>query len=286
MRWIFLLVPGGFGLLLVWGGVFGVMQQRALQRRGVHAKGIVVDVVRSRSRVVTYHPVVEFTGSDGKSHRFENSYSSATHESDVEKGKPVDVLYVADDPSNAVIGRSAGSISGSVAAAVLGLIVLALLMFFSNPQRGMSVVGSLRWVAVALIAGTGLAFFVSGSIWGARRYLLLHSGARAEGAVLNYLPAARGSGSMAVIGFKAGDAQQHQFAASTFAKYKDGARLEVIYKPHDPSVAVVNDFQQFWLGPLATTLFGLFFVFLGWLAYVFLKDAASDELSKVISERL
>lgn len=273
MKWIYFLVFGVIGLLLLWGGVFGVKKQFALQRQGVRAKGIVVDVVRSGSRVITYLPIVEFTGADGKSHRFEDSRASAARESDVEKGKAVDVLYVADDPSNAVIAGSEQSISGSVAAAVLGLMFLAPLVLLINPQRGMNLVGSLRWLGVIIIAGTGLAFFVSGAIWGARRYLLLHSGARAEGAVLNYLPAARGSGSIAVIGFKAGDTQQHQFAASTFAKYKDGARLEVIYKPDDPSVAVVNDFQQFWLGPLATTLFGLFFLLFGALAYVFLKDA-------------
>lgn len=273
MRWVFVLGLGGIGLFLVWGGIFGVRQQQALQRRGIRTTGTVVDVVPSGSRVIRYNPVVEFTGADGRSRRFEDSYTSAAKESDVEKGKPVDVIYVADDPSNAAIAGAEQSLSGSIAAAVLGLMFLAPLLLLTNPQRAMDVAGSLRWVGVFIITATGLALFVSGAVWGARRYLLLHSGARAEGAVLNYVPAARGSDSIAVIGFKSSDAVQHQFAASTFTKYKDGARLEVIYQPDNPSAAVVNDFQQFWLGPVVTTLFGLFFLLLGGLAYLFVRNA-------------
>lgn len=272
MRWVILLIPGSLGLLLVWGGVVGVLNTWALQRRGLPAAGIVVGTARSGSRSITYNAVVEFNAADGNRHRFEMA-TGKYDSSEVEMGKTVEVVYDAANPSRAVAG-SVGSISGSVVMAIIGLAILgALVTMTSSRERAMNVAGSLRWVAVAIVALVGLALFLSGASWSAKRYLLRQGGMRAEGAVLDYLPAARGSGEMVVVGYSAADGQRHQFAVSTFRRYKDGVRLEVIYRPDDPSTAVVNDFQQFWLGPLAVTLLGLFFLGLAALAWVFVKDA-------------
>lgn len=275
VRWVILAIPGALGLLLVWGGIVGAINARAMHSRGVRTKGTIVDATRSASRrIATYNPVVEFTAADGKNHRLEISSGAKSSADDVEVGKSVDIVYVADNPALAVAAGSEGSIPGSITMAGFGLLILgAIAAFTRSRESAFAMAGSLRWAGVAIVAATGVALLVSGAVWSARRYLFLHGGVRAEGTVLNHLPAARGGGFLAVFAFKGADGQQHQFAASELKAYKEGARVEVVYKPDDPSKAVVHDFQQFWLGPLAVTLMGLFFVGLAALAWVFIKDA-------------
>lgn len=274
VRWVIIAIPSAIGLLLVWSGVAGVINARALQSRGVRTKGTIVGAVRmTGTRTITYNSVVEFTGSDARSHRFELYTGSGVTEDEVEKGKSVDVVYDADNPERAVIAGSEGSIPGSMATATFGLLLLGgLVAMTRSRESAFAVAGSLRWVAFAIAAAVGVGFLASGAVWGARRFLFLRGGVRAEGIVVNHLPAARGGGFMAVFAFKSANGEQHQFAASELTPYKEGALVEVVYAPDDPSRAFVHDFQQFWLGPLAVTLLGLFCAGLAALTWAFVKD--------------
>ena len=273
VRWVILAIPGALGLFLIWGGIVGAIDTRALQRRGVQTKGTVVGAARSRgSRTIRYYPVVEFTGADGQSHRFETATDSKTTEDEVERGKSLDVVYVADNPARAVIAGTEGSMSGSMTMAIFGLAILgAIGTMTRSRESAFAIAGSLRWVAVVILGAAGVGLLVSGVVWSARRYLFLHGGARAEGTVVNHLPAARGGGAVAVFSFKSADGGQHQFAASELTSYEEGARVEVVYEPDQPSKAAVHDFQQFWLGPLAVTLLGLLVVSLAAATWVFVK---------------
>jgi len=266
---LYIYVLAAFGLFCVWGGVTGLWSSYALQRRGVRAKGVVVDSVGSGARSFRYYPVIEYPAADGKSHRFQ-AWSGST-----EKGTAADVIYLADDPAVAKVAGSEKLVSGSVAVVILGLVLLAplSLLFIPGSAPGSAdflgrFVTAAKWFAVVLIAGTGLAFFAYGATWGVKRYVLLRTGVRGEGTVVDYVTTRNSAAP--VIEFTANDGQTHRFVATTGAKYPDHAHLEVIYNPDDPSVAALTEFQHFWLGALVTTGFGLFFLFFGALAYRFL----------------
>jgi hypothetical protein len=124
MRWFYLLLLCGAGLFLLVVAVTSGARRRALQRRGVRAKGTVVEIFKDPSRHgATYYPVVEFPAADGRTRRFQSSSGSSQPE--YEKGSRVDVIYDRDDPSVAEFAGFEAAWGGTIAAAVLGVICLA-----------------------------------------------------------------------------------------------------------------------------------------------------------------
>ncbi len=276
MRWVIILLPVSFGVLLLWGGVTGLNYQIALRRHGVRTQGTIVDFK-------TFRPgrgpeqktvVVEFSPAGGGTQRFESGWSGTLPD----KGTSVGMLYVIDDPSVAALGTS-GSISGAVTTTILGLLLLAPLLIAANPQGAMNALAaSMRWVALGICGGVGALILVFGASSATKRFLLQASGARAEGTVVRHVPKARGSGELPVIEFTSRDGQTHEFVATTWSAYQVGAHLPVVYDAGKPSVSQVEGFKEFWLDPIVLALFGAFFVTLGVAAFYLLRDVTLPEL--------
>lgn len=144
----------------------------------------------------------------------------------------------------------------------------------------------MKWVALLAFGGVGLAALAAGVVWGARRYSLYKSGVRTNGVVVevsahqstttregrtvdstSYYP---------VVEFTPADGKTRRFTGSTGSgspSYSAGQSVAVIYDPADPAKAQLADFEQFWLGPLAVSLFGLFFLAGGVGGYFLVADS-------------
>ena len=123
-------------------------------------------------------------------------------------------------------------------------------------------------------------------MWGARRAILLGTGVHTQGKVVDFASTTRGVPTpIPVLAFTATDGKPYRIVASTSGDYKKDERLEVVYHAAQPASALVNDFQQLWLGPLALTLFGAFFAGFGALAYCFLKGVPPMQLPSLIGRK-
>jgi hypothetical protein len=113
------------GVVFAAVGIYGVVYNRRLQRRGMRTTGTIVDVERrfdaNPNVGTTYHPVLEFHTSDGAQMRVVAAGGSGAPTI----GKRVPVLYDPGNPSvaeiNTIMGR--GTWLAGLAAAV-GLVLI------------------------------------------------------------------------------------------------------------------------------------------------------------------
>jgi hypothetical protein len=114
------------GIAFAAAGIYGMVYNRRLQRRGARTTGSIVDVERrfdpSPGAGTIYHPVLEFRTADGAQVRAVASEGSSALPT---IGKQVPVLYDPGNPSvaeiNTIIGR--GTWLAGLAAAV-GLVLI------------------------------------------------------------------------------------------------------------------------------------------------------------------
>ena len=91
-----------FGLLFFAIGSGLTYRQRALEKQGIEAPGVVVALQENYdSDGSTYTPVVQFKTASGQNIEFSSSYSSSPPDYDV--GEPVIVVYPSGQPENAII---------------------------------------------------------------------------------------------------------------------------------------------------------------------------------------
>jgi uncharacterized protein (DUF58 family) len=130
----------------------------------------------------------------------------------------------------------------------------------------------MKWAVLAIFGGMGLAFLISGLVWGGRRVVLYRNGLPAQGRVVDteqgevaddeessrpaYYP---------VVEFYTPDGRAHRFRGSTGSsspEFAIGAEVDVRYNPNHPDQAQLTKFSHFWLGPLLLTIGGLLALFL------------------------
>ncbi len=110
-----------FGLLFFAIGSGLTYRQRSLEKQGIEAPGVVVDLQEKYdSDGSTYAPVVQFQTAEGQSVQFLSTYSSSPPDYDV--GEPVIVVYVPEQPEKAVI-KGEGQLLHSIFMLVGGVIV-------------------------------------------------------------------------------------------------------------------------------------------------------------------
>ena len=91
-----------FGLLFFAIGSGMTLHQRSLEKQGIEAPGVVVDLQENYdSDGSTYAPVVQFSAKNGQSVEFVSSYSSSPPAYDV--GETITVVYPPDNPNDAII---------------------------------------------------------------------------------------------------------------------------------------------------------------------------------------
>jgi hypothetical protein len=90
------------GLLFFAIGSGMTMRQRTLEKQGIEAQGVVIDLQENYdSDGSTYTPVVQFKTKSGQSIEFASSYSSSPPAYDV--GESVTVVYPPNNPAEAII---------------------------------------------------------------------------------------------------------------------------------------------------------------------------------------
>jgi len=91
-----------FGLLFFAIGWGLTLRQRSLEKLGIEAQGVVVDLQENYdSDGNTYTPVVQFKTAKGQNVEFTSSYSSSPPSYDV--GEAVIVVYLPEQPDKAII---------------------------------------------------------------------------------------------------------------------------------------------------------------------------------------
>ncbi len=134
----------------------------------------------------------------------------------------------------------------------------------------------MKWAAFLTFGLIGLVCLIGGLVWGGSRSIVYLTGARATGTVVDFSTShSRSSDSRAtvsyhpVVEFQA-DGRTLTITGSGQANrpaYDQGQPVTVVYDPRKPTEAVVDDFWQAWAGPLFLIVFGVGFVFFGFLAY-------------------
>ena len=136
--WITVLIAVG----LIVGGYYAQEDMRERIEMGVNAQGEVVDMRQKRSSSsdggtsYTYHAIVHFTDLSGRSVRFEDSMGSSHPMMKV--GDAVKVLYVPDNPRDAIIDRGIFNwgLSGGLFAFAILLLWIALHNFRISRKYG------------------------------------------------------------------------------------------------------------------------------------------------------
>lgn len=132
----------------------------------------------------------------------------------------------------------------------------------------------MKWVALLAFGGVGLGALVGGLLWGHKRYQLHKNGVPVKGTVVELTEThsterddngrTRNTTSIyPVVEFTPADGRVRRFRGSTGSSSPDyavGQSVNVIYHREDPDQAQLADFSQFWLGPIAISVFGLFFL--------------------------
>ncbi len=121
-----LLISAGLGT----GSYFSGLSMIDMVRNGVKAKGEVVDIESrysssSDSSGYTYYAVVEFKDMSNATHRFRDSVGSSS--SLYKRGDDVDVIYMPEDKSDAIIDRGLMNwgLSGGLAIACILMLLIA-----------------------------------------------------------------------------------------------------------------------------------------------------------------
>ncbi|MCY1401675.1 hypothetical protein D9M71_167980 [compost metagenome] len=114
-KYVFSLV----GVVLLIGGAIAYKSSEEFLLEAVSTPGTVVALVKSRSSdSITYQPVVEFVGNDGKS--FDFTSSSGSNPPSYSVGEKVEVLYPPANPQDAKINSFFDLWGGAVVMAVMG----------------------------------------------------------------------------------------------------------------------------------------------------------------------
>lgn len=128
----------------------------------------------------------------------------------------------------------------------------------------------------------GLACTVVGVVWGLKRWMLRRNGVRVIGTVVGF--ATTGTTSKfytPTVEFTTDAGHKIRFRGSTGSRgvppYSQDQRVKVLYSRHDPRIAQIDNFEQFWLGPVSFGLFGL--VVLG----VFIRENPRDRYWLIVA---
>jgi len=159
----------------------------------------------------------------------------------------------------------------------------------------------MRWIALLMFGGLGLASLVGGAWWGLERYQVVKDGVLVEGEVVaqaehaSTRPRGRFSsyrrtvtGYYPVVEFRTEDGATLRVEGSTGgggqAVLATGTRVPVLYRRDDPSDAVIVDFQQAWLGPLVLAVVGAVLLAMGGGGFVLIgrNDRVLEELQATL----
>lgn len=109
----------------------------------------------------------------------------------------------------------------------------------------------------------GLACTIGGFAWGFSRWKLRRNGTRTMGTVVLISTSGMTTDKAyyPVVEFKTDTGDKIKFRGSTgmaySPAYQQGQLVKVIYSRQDPWNAKIDNFEQFWLGPVSIGLFGL-----------------------------
>ncbi|HEY0720872.1 MAG TPA: DUF3592 domain-containing protein [Gammaproteobacteria bacterium] len=156
---------------------------------------------------------------------------------------------------------------------------------------------AMKWMVLLIFGGIGVAAFLGGSVWAYKRYTLYSNGAHTEGVVVKNFESVTSDGDSSqrstsisyypVVEFTAQNGVKVNFHGSTGSSVPDfevGARVAVIYDPHNPSSAQIDDFSQMWLGPVAIVVVGV--ITLALATVVFIGMSAADNTSPQLARAM
>jgi hypothetical protein len=139
----------------------------------------------------------------------------------------------------------------------------------------------MRWIALLIFGGLGLAALIGGVMWGLKRQSLTKQGVEARGKVVaqeehassGYRESRTGGyrnvkkSYSPVVEFVTTEGKTVRFTGSTGGVgepiIETGTEVKVIYDPAAPADAQIVSFSQFWLGPLAVAVCGFIFLLMG-----------------------
>lgn len=131
----------------------------------------------------------------------------------------------------------------------------------------------MKWMALFIFGGMGLAALAGGLLWGAKRWALFRHGIPATGTVVDTYESSStdsdGHSSTSyypVVEFRTPQGETIRFKGSTGGSspdFENGAAVNLRYNPGNPQEAQLTNFSQFWLGPVAITIAGAIALFLG-----------------------
>lgn len=147
-----------------------------------------------------------------------------------------------------------------------------------------------KWIALIVFGSVGIAALAGGLRWGAKRHQITSTGLRAEGIVVDQVehkppsqdrwvsrPDSENFTSYApLVEFETEQGEKIRVEGTTGGAepvLETGEHVGVVYDPDDPSRAVILDFEQAWLGPLALSIAGAIFLAFGVGGYFLLADS-------------
>jgi hypothetical protein len=154
----------------------------------------------------------------------------------------------------------------------------------------------MKWLALFIFGGMGLAALIGGLMRGGKRIMLYKDGIAAAGtAVETYESSSTDSDGHSsisyypVVEFQTPDGRTYRFKGSTGSSspdFENGAAVRLRYNPKNPNEAQLTNFSQFWLGPVAITAAGLIALFLGIGSFFMLGDGDRGmERARAVMER-
>jgi hypothetical protein len=110
----------------------------------------------------------------------------------------------------------------------------------------------------------GLTCTICGTVWGIKRWRLRRNGARTIGMIVGFSRSGvlrRVAYFTPIVEFKTDAGNAIRFRGSTGQRsgspYQESQHVNVIYSRQYPWNAQIDNFEQFWLGPVAVGFFGL-----------------------------
>lgn len=128
----------------------------------------------------------------------------------------------------------------------------------------------------------GLTCTICGAAWGLKRWRLRRNGARAMGVVVGLSRSGVVQPSLTpIVEFKTDAGDAVRFRGSTGQRgsspYQQGQHVQVVYSRQNPWNAQIDNFEQFWLGPVGVGLFGV--IVLGVVVFGKVPTRENDPLS-------
>jgi hypothetical protein len=145
----------------------------------------------------------------------------------------------------------------------------------------------MKWLALFVFGGIGAAVLIAGLLWGFNRYTLHRNGRRAVGKIVSQeiegpeadpnRPSNSDQSTFPRVEFETSGGEKIRFTGSTGGgsgpETQVGHPVEVIYDPANPRNAQIASFSQFWLGPVAISLFGAIFLAMGIAAFFLIRSS-------------